>query len=176
MLLRHEPRRESGYWTALARTSVRNGAARHPATTSLSISRRGGSLFAATSRTGAQIVNEQKLLLDCVRRLNRSDVAYMLTGSMVSSAWGIPRIIHDLDFVIQLAPSAIPKFVMAFAHPDYFLDEAEPQPNGGKSRRPDAEDAERCREARDLLKTAKSTAVFNVKNLRQAPTIRLLMR
>jgi hypothetical protein len=69
-------------------------------------------------------VNEQELLLDCVRRLNREGVAYMLTGSMASNAWGIPRTTHDLDFVIQLPPSAIAAFVKAFAHPDYYLDEA----------------------------------------------------
>jgi hypothetical protein len=70
-------------------------------------------------------VNEQELLLDCLRRLNREreDVAYMLTGSMASNAWGIPRTTHDLDFVIQLPSSAIARFVAAFAHPDYFLDE-----------------------------------------------------
>jgi hypothetical protein len=45
-------------------------------------------------------VTEQELLLDCVRRLNRTGVRYMLTGSMASNAWGIPRTTHDLDFVI----------------------------------------------------------------------------
>jgi hypothetical protein len=48
----------------------------------------------------------------------------MLTGSMASNAWGIPRTTHDLDFVIQLAPSAIPEFVGAFQGPHYYLDEA----------------------------------------------------
>ena len=48
----------------------------------------------------------------------------MLTGSMASNAWGIPRTTHDLDFVIQLPPSGISAFVAAFAHPDYYLDEA----------------------------------------------------
>lgn len=69
-------------------------------------------------------MNEQELLLDCVRRLNRGRVAYMLTGSMASNAWGIPRTTHDLDFVIQLPPSEIGTFMESFAHPDYFLDEA----------------------------------------------------
>jgi len=68
-------------------------------------------------------VSEQELLLDCVRRLNSSGVAYMLTGSMASNAWGIPRTTHDLDFVIQLPPSQVPLLVKAFDHPDYFLDE-----------------------------------------------------
>jgi hypothetical protein len=69
-------------------------------------------------------VNERELLLDCARRLNRTGVAYMLTGSMASNAWGVPRTTHDLDFVIQLPPSEIVAFVKAFAHPDYYLDEA----------------------------------------------------
>ena len=69
-------------------------------------------------------MSEQELLLDCVRRLNSSGVAYMLTGSMASNAWGIPRTTHDLDFVIQLPPSQVSLLVKAFDHPDYFLDEA----------------------------------------------------
>ena len=69
-------------------------------------------------------MTEQELLLDCVRRLNASGVQYMLTDSMASNAWGIPRTTHDLDFVIQLPPSQIPAMVQAFVHPDYFLDEA----------------------------------------------------
>ena len=69
-------------------------------------------------------MNEQDLLRECVRRLNACGVQYMLTGSMASNAWGIPRTTHDLDFVIQLPPSQIPALVEAFAGPDYFLDEA----------------------------------------------------
>jgi hypothetical protein len=69
-------------------------------------------------------VTEQELLLDCVRRLNAGKVSYMLTGSMASNAWGVPRTTHDLDFVIQLPPSQIPTFVSTFSNPDYFLDEA----------------------------------------------------
>jgi hypothetical protein len=68
-------------------------------------------------------VNEQILLLDCVRRLNGAGVEYMLTGSMASNAWGIPRTTHDLDFVIQLPPSEVATFAGAFADPDYYLDE-----------------------------------------------------
>jgi len=69
-------------------------------------------------------VTEQELLLDCLRRLNAHEIAYMLTGSMASNAWGIPRTTHDLDFVIQLPPSQVPRFVLAFQSDDYFVDEA----------------------------------------------------
>jgi hypothetical protein len=68
-------------------------------------------------------MTEQELLVDCLRRLNRLGVRYYLTGSMASNYWGIPRTTHDLDFVIQLPPSAVPAVVAAFA-PDFYLDEA----------------------------------------------------
>jgi len=67
-------------------------------------------------------MTEQELLLDCLRRLNRAEITYYLTGSMASNYWGIPRATHDLDFVIQLPPSDVNKMVSAFS-PDYFLDQ-----------------------------------------------------
>jgi hypothetical protein len=68
-------------------------------------------------------VTERDLLLDCLRRLNRAELSYLLTGSMASNFWGIPRTTHDLDFVIQLPPSFIPKMIETFKG-DFFLDEA----------------------------------------------------
>ncbi len=46
----------------------------------------------------------------------------MLTGSMASNYWGIPRTTHDLDFVIQLPAASIPKLMLEFGE-DLFLDE-----------------------------------------------------
>jgi hypothetical protein len=68
-------------------------------------------------------MNEQELLADCLRRLNRSGVTYYLTGSMASNYWGIPRTTHDLDFVIQLPPSAVLKIVQEFSG-DFYIEEA----------------------------------------------------
>jgi hypothetical protein len=68
-------------------------------------------------------MTEKELLVDCLRRLNRAAVEYMLTGSMVSNYWGIPRTTNDLDFVIQLPEAAIPVFLKEFEG-DYYLDEA----------------------------------------------------
>lgn len=68
-------------------------------------------------------MTEQELLVDCLRRLNHVEVAYYVTGSMASNYWGIPRTTHDLDFVIQLPPTAVKRIVSAFS-PDYFLDES----------------------------------------------------
>ena len=66
-------------------------------------------------------MTEKELLADCLRRLNRAGVPYMLTGSMASNYWGIPRTTHDLDFVVQLPESAISALAEAFAG-DFYLD------------------------------------------------------
>lgn len=68
-------------------------------------------------------MNERDLLVDCLRRLNRTGVTYYLTGSMASNYWGIPRTTHDLDFVVQLPTSAVGQIVQEFSH-DFYLDEA----------------------------------------------------
>lgn len=66
-------------------------------------------------------MTEKELLADCLRRLNRASVPYMLTGSMASNYWGIPRTTHDLDFVLQLPESAIASLTEVFAA-DFYLD------------------------------------------------------
>jgi len=58
--------------------------------------------------------SEKELLIDCLGRLNRSRIPYMLTGSMASNYWGIPRTTHDLDFVLVLQPTDAAKLVDAF--------------------------------------------------------------
>jgi hypothetical protein len=68
-------------------------------------------------------MTEQELLVDCLKRLNRTELDYMLTGSMVSNYWGIPRTTHDLDFVIQLPPTSIPRLMDEFRN-DFHLNEA----------------------------------------------------
>ena len=68
-------------------------------------------------------MNEQELLADCLRRLNRVGLTYYLTGSMASNYWGIPRTTHDLDFVVQLPMSAVPRIVQEFSG-DFYIEEA----------------------------------------------------
>ncbi|MEX0676329.1 MAG: hypothetical protein WD063_04600 [Pirellulales bacterium] len=57
---------------------------------------------------------ERDLLVDCLARLNRLGVPYMLAGSMASNYWGIPRTTHDLDFVVRLQPGSVEGLVAAF--------------------------------------------------------------
>jgi hypothetical protein len=68
-------------------------------------------------------MNERELLVDCLRRLQRTGVTYFLTGSMASNYWGIPRTTHDLDFVVQLPPSAVPRIVQEFSG-EFYLEES----------------------------------------------------
>jgi hypothetical protein len=58
--------------------------------------------------------SERELLIDCLERLNRSGLAYMLTGSMASNYWGTPRTTHDLDFVLLMQPADVDSFVAHF--------------------------------------------------------------
>jgi hypothetical protein len=68
-------------------------------------------------------MTEQDLLIDCLGRLNRTTLPYMLTGSMASNYWGIPRTTHDLDIVVQLDAAAVPAMVQAFES-DFFVQES----------------------------------------------------
>ncbi len=64
--------------------------------------------------------NERELLIDCLARLNRLGLAYMLTGSMASNYWGVPRTTHDLDFVLVMRSVDVDRFVSAFGQ-GFFL-------------------------------------------------------
>jgi hypothetical protein len=68
-------------------------------------------------------MNERELLIDCLRRLNRTGVSYYLTGSMASNYWGIPRTTHDIDFVVSMQLAAIPSIVREFST-DFYIEEA----------------------------------------------------
>jgi hypothetical protein len=57
---------------------------------------------------------EAELLIDVLARLNRTGIDYMLTGSMASNYWGIPRTTHDLDFVLVLHAHQVDPLISAF--------------------------------------------------------------
>ena len=67
-------------------------------------------------------MTEAELLADCLKRLNSLGLPYMLTGSMASNYWGMPRTTHDVDFVLAFQPSQASAIVAAF-QPDYALEE-----------------------------------------------------
>ncbi len=57
---------------------------------------------------------ESGFLIDVLGRLKQAGVDYMLTGSMASNYWGIPRTTHDLDFVLALSPNQVEQLVAVF--------------------------------------------------------------
>ena len=67
-------------------------------------------------------MTQDELLVDCLVRLNACGIPYLLTGSMASNYWGMPRTTHDIDLVIQLRETDIGPLVRAFAK-DYFIEE-----------------------------------------------------
>lgn len=56
-------------------------------------------------------MTERDLLVDCLRRLNQVQIAYMLAGSMASNFWGIPRTTHDIDFVVTFEEERVGEIV-----------------------------------------------------------------
>jgi len=65
---------------------------------------------------------ESEVLVDCLHRLNASGIKYMLTGSMASNAWGMPRYTHDIDIVVQLTAADVPSIMAAFSQGFFILE------------------------------------------------------
>lgn len=64
--------------------------------------------------------SEREFLVDVLARLGGTGIDYMLTGSMASNYWGIPRTTHDLDFVLVMQPDQVEGLVAAF-EPGFFV-------------------------------------------------------
>lgn len=47
-------------------------------------------------------MGQRELLLAIVKILDKYKIPYLLTGSLASSYYGIPRATHDIDFVIEV--------------------------------------------------------------------------
>lgn len=71
-----------------------------------------------------EIENEKDLLLLVLERLNSSQIQYMVTGSMASSFWGLPRSTHDIDIVILLGAEEAAKISQIFQDDFYLSKEA----------------------------------------------------
>lgn len=67
-------------------------------------------------------MTEEELLVDCLGRLERSGIDYILVGSMAGNYWGVPRSTHDIDFVIEYEAEQVARIVEAF-NDDFFIQE-----------------------------------------------------
>ncbi len=66
-------------------------------------------------------MSQQELLRRVVQVLNEQGIAYMATGSVVSSSQGEPRASHDIDLVLSLSQASVPALLASFPPPSYYL-------------------------------------------------------
>lgn len=69
-------------------------------------------------------MSQQELLTLVIAELERLEIPYILTGSLVSSLQGEPRATHDIDLVVEFPPEAEGRLVRAFSDSRFYLDEA----------------------------------------------------
>jgi hypothetical protein len=68
-------------------------------------------------------VTFESLLLQLLPALEHAGMPYMLTGSVASSAYGVPRSTLDLDIVIQPTREQLIALIKHFPSADYYADE-----------------------------------------------------
>jgi hypothetical protein len=68
-------------------------------------------------------VSQQELLTHVVEALDRAGIDYMITGSVVSSLQGEPRLTHDLDVLVAIQKAQVPDILDAFPTPRFYADE-----------------------------------------------------
>lgn len=66
---------------------------------------------------------QQELLIAVLTVLNESQINYMVTGSIVSSIQGEPRLTHDIDILLTITKHEVPKLIKAFPPPRFYLDQ-----------------------------------------------------
>jgi len=61
-----------------------------------------------------------ELFLLFIRPLEKAGLNYMITGSVASMIYGIPRFTHDLDLVLDIPPANIERFSAFFPIDEYY--------------------------------------------------------
>lgn len=67
-------------------------------------------------------MSQQELLTYVVHALESAGIDYMVTGSIVSSLQGEPRLTHDIDFVVAIERDQIPRLLESFPSPRFYID------------------------------------------------------
>ena len=63
---------------------------------------------------------ELEVLKVVTERLNRTNIPYMVSGSMAANYYTVPRMTRDIDIVIELKETDIDKFIELFAG-DFYI-------------------------------------------------------
>ncbi len=64
---------------------------------------------------------ELEVLKVISQRLNKSNIAYMISGSTAANYYTVPRMTRDIDIVVDLKDADIDKFVSLFQN-DFYID------------------------------------------------------
>lgn len=68
-------------------------------------------------------MSQEEFFKTVIQILNNINIPYMLTGSMASNFYSIPRTTHDIDFVVIFSFGDIEKLLQNFNQKRYYLDE-----------------------------------------------------
>ena len=68
-------------------------------------------------------MSQQELVKKVVEFLTGHHIPYMMTGSMVSSLQGEPRLTHDIDIIVQIYKKHIKYFLSGFLSSEYYVEE-----------------------------------------------------
>jgi hypothetical protein len=66
-------------------------------------------------------VEQADLLKRAIAFLEAEKIPYLLAGSLASGVYGEPRLTHDIDIVVELAPAQIDSVCAAFPPPEFYL-------------------------------------------------------
>jgi hypothetical protein len=66
-------------------------------------------------------MSQLELLETTIKSLEKGDIPYMLTGSLVSSFQGNPRSTHDIDIIISIKMDDIPCIIEAFNSRRFYI-------------------------------------------------------
>ena len=67
---------------------------------------------------------QQDILINAVNKITELGVPYMLTGGVAALFYGKPRMTHDIDVVIEIDRSHIPRITQVFGEGFYVSEEA----------------------------------------------------
>jgi hypothetical protein len=67
------------------------------------------------------VSEELQVLKEVARRLDRAKIAYMVTGSIATNFYTVPRMTRDIDIVIELSEEDLSRFIALFES-DYYLE------------------------------------------------------
>ncbi|MFA6434267.1 MAG: nucleotidyltransferase [Elusimicrobiales bacterium] len=70
-------------------------------------------------------MSQQELLKKVVKALDENMIDYMITGSVASSFYGVPRSTHDIDVVVAIGKADVERLAGSFPAGEFYFDKEE---------------------------------------------------